>query len=329
MMKQLVESFPEQLEEGMEIGKAAKFKNSGSGVKNVLIVGMGGSGIGANFTATFASKHSSVPFFILKDYQIPNWVDEHTLGIASSYSGNTEETLSAFEEMLNKKAEVVCISSGGKLLQAALENNLNLIKLPEGKPAPRACLGYSLTAQLYGLHHCGLINNDFEQQLLASITLLKTDKEEIKEKAMQVAGLLTSKLPVIYSTAEMEAIAVRFRQQLNENSKLLCWHHVIPEMNHNELVGWYQQYPNILVILIRTKSDHPRNKQRIDFVKEVANHYSSGTIEIMAKGDSYLERSIYLNHLFDWVSVYLAEKRGVDVMSIKVIDTLKQMLKDS
>ena len=185
-----------------------------------------------------------------------------------------------------------------------------------------------MIAQLYALHHLGLIDAGFETDLKQSIALLRTDQEEIKERAMQVARLMKGRMPIIYTTPEMEAIAVRFRQQINENAKLLCWHHVVPEMNHNELVGWYQQYPEILVLFLRSKSAHPRNQVRMDFVKEIANHYSSGVIELVTKGNSAIERSIYLVHLLDWVSVYLAELRGVDVMSIKVIDTLKAMLKD-
>ena len=147
--------------------------------------------------------------------------------------------------------------------------------------------------------------------------------EEIKNKAEKIAALIKGKIPVIYTSDRMEAVAVRFRQQINENSKFLAWHHVIPEMNHNELVGWKDVYDNIAVIYFRNKDDFRRNAVRMDINKEVISKYCDSIIEIYSKGQSLVEKSMYFVHLGDWVSWYLAELRGVDALEVNVIDHLK------
>ena len=121
----------------------------------------------------------------------------------------------------------------------------------------------------------------------------------------------------------MEAVAVRWRQQINENAKMLCWHHVIPEMNHNELVGWRDQRPDVAVIWLRNRDDFNRTSVRTDINKDIVEHYTHTSIELWSKGKSLIEKAFYLVHLGDWTSVYLAELRNVDPVEIKVIEFLK------
>jgi glucose/mannose-6-phosphate isomerase len=145
-------------------------------------------------------------------------------------------------------------------------------------------------------------------------------------EAHQIANKLHDKLPVIYCTALHEGIAIRLRQQLNENAKILCWHHVVPEMNHNELVGWSRAYTEAAVIIFNDKDENPRNKLRMDFCRKVFDKYAAEIIEIPSKGESAIIKKLYWIHLGDWVSMFLAEKRNVDAMDIKVIDNLKNEL---
>ena len=159
--------------------------------------------------------------------------------------------------------------------------------------------------------------------------MLKAEQDQICDRAHQIAGVLDTKLPVIYATRRMEPVAVRFRQQLNENSKMLAWHHVIPEMNHNELVGWRSNHNDKAVVFLRNRDDFPRNQKRIEIIKEVIGNFSSSLIDIYSRGNSLIQQSMYLVHLLDWVSVYIADNRGVDAMEIKVIDYLKSSLSDS
>lgn len=119
---------------------------------------------------------------------------------------------------------------------------------------------------------------------------------------------------------------MRWRQQINENAKMLCWHHAIPEMNHNELVGWRDQRPDVAVVWLRNHDDYPRTAIRTDINKEIVEHYTQTSIQVLSKGKSLIEKALWLVHLGDWVSVYLAELRNVDPIEIKVIDFLKAEL---
>ncbi len=160
----------------------------------------------------------------------------------------------------------------------------------------------------------------------ASIALLDAEMDDIQTKAKMIANMLFGKVPVIYTTDRMESVAVRFRQQVNENAKMLCWHHVIPEMNHNELVGWRIKNEDLAVIIFRNKDDHPRNQVRIDINKEIISNYTTSLIEVYSKGNNLVERSLYFVNLGDWISVYLADLRKVDSIEVKVIDFLKSEL---
>ncbi len=325
-MDQLVQKFPAQLEEALEIGRNASVKPHHHPIHEIYVAGLGGSGIGANFVAEFVRAESKIPFTIGKGYSIPNFIDKNTLAICSSYSGNTEETLNCFHQMLGTGAKIVVISSGGKLIELAKENGLDFIQLPNNWPSPRACLGFSLVQQLFILFKLGIIKDTSMQQVETAAKLLNTEILDIQQKAKMIAQFLKGKTPVIYTTDRMEAVAVRFRQQINENAKMLCWHHVIPEMNHNELVGWRTEDQNLAVVYFRNRDDFPRNSVRMDINKEIINNYTSSIIEVYSKGASLIEKSLYFVHLGDWVSVYLAELRGVDPVEIKVIDYLKSEL---
>ena len=325
-MDKLIDKFADQLREAVKIGRAAKIKKSPNPVHQVYIAGLGGSGIGGNFVSEWVRDHCPVPLIVGKGYSIPAHVNSKTLAIVSSYSGNTEETLSSFDRLLKSGAKLVCITSGGQLINLAREHNLDHIQIPDDWPSPRACLGYSLVQQLYVLFYSGLIDNSFEAEILHAADLLDREEEDIRTRARQIAGMLVDKTPVIYIADRMESVAVRWRQQINENSKMLCWHHVIPEMNHNELVGWRDQRSDLAVVMLRNRSDHPRVQMRMEINKEIISEFTNGFIELYSKGTSAILRSMYLVHLGDWVSFYLAELRNKDAVEVKVIDYLKAEL---
>lgn len=322
-MKQLVTDFPQQLQEALDIGRLAQITRSEYPIHKIFVAGMGGSGIGANFVEAFIKDECVVPMLIGKGYDLPKYVDENTLAIVSSYSGNTEETLSAFDKMQATGAKVVCVASGGKVIQKAKEDGLDYIQLPSGKPSPRACLGYSFVQQLFILNKLNLISDSTIKNVEASIELLKNEQEKIKAEAYDIAEKIQNKIPVIYSAERMEPVAVRFRQQIAENAKMLAWHHVFPEMNHNELVGWTSKNENLALIYLRNQDDNSRTQVRIEITQEIIQKYTSTLIEVWSKGDSFVEQVMYCVHLVDWISVFLSDLRGVDVMEVNVIDYLK------
>ncbi len=326
MMDQLIARFPDQLVEALEIGEQARINYHTHKIHKVYVAGLGGSGIGADFVKEFIKDSSMIPYNIGKGYSIPKYVDVYTLAICSSYSGNTEETLSSFYQMLETGAKIVVISSGGKLIEEAKKRQIDYIQVPSDWPSPRACLGYSIVQQLFIMHKLGFIDDNFKQGIRAAIDLIKFDTEAIQSAAKQVAERIVDKVPILYVTDRMEAVAVRLRQQINENAKMLCWHHVIPEMNHNELVGWTENHPDKAVIYLRNKDDDSRNQLRIDINQEIISKYTDTIIDIFSKGNSLIEKVLYLVHLGDWISWYLSVHRGADAVEIGVIDYLKSEL---
>jgi glucose/mannose-6-phosphate isomerase len=327
-MKQLVSDFPVQLKEALIIGQSYKFLAGGKDFSNVILTGLGGSGIGGSIVQNYVFDKLKVPFVVNKDYFLPSFVSSSSLVIVSSYSGNTEETIAALQQAIKVKATVVCITSGGKISEIAKKKKLDCILMPAGMP-PRACVGYSMVQVLYTLGGLGLIKNIFEKEINAAIKLITSDIKDIQKKANALATKLNGKLPIIYASADFEGVAIRFRQQLNENSKMLCWHHVIPEMNHNELVGWKDKAPEKAVIILRNEDDYERVQLRIDINKKVIKKYTPNVYELYSKGNSYWEKVFYFIHVTDWVSVILADLRNQNATEVKVIDFLKGELAKS
>lgn len=327
-MKQLVQAFPTQLHEAIIIGQSYRFHTPKKDFANVVLTGLGGSGIGGSIVQNYVADKMKIPFIVNKDYFLPSFINADSLVIVSSYSGNTEETLAAMKQAIKAKATVVCITSGGKVSDIAKRKNLDCILLPTGMP-PRSCLGYSMVQVLYTLQHFGYIKSDFEASLKAAIKLLKAEEKDIQKQAKALAKKLAGKTPIIYAASSFEGVAVRFRQQINENSKMLCWHHVIPEMNHNELVGWRDKDATRAVVFLRNENDYERTQMRMDINRQVIRKYTSNITELWSKGKTHFERVFYIVHLTDWVTVYLADLHGVDATEVKVIDHLKNALADA
>jgi glucose/mannose-6-phosphate isomerase len=321
-MKDLIKDFSNQIAHAIVIGNGYSASEWNANISNVLISGLGGSGIGGTIAAEVVAGEARIPILTNNGYFIPSFVGINTLFLACSYSGNTEETISAAELAHAEGAKIVVITSGGKLKEMASANGWDFIGIPGGQP-PRASFGLSFPEVLYVLHAHNIISKDFEKDLEASIALLDETEEEVKREALEITDKLFGKLPVIYAADGFGGVATRFRQQVNENSKMLCWHHVIPEMNHNELVGWRTKDEDLAVVLFRNESDYDRVQARMNINKDTFAEYTSTTVEIWSKGDSDLQRSLYLIHIGDWISYFLAEKKGIDETEVKVIDHLK------
>jgi len=323
MMDQLIARFPEQLEEALQIADKAKITSHDHKIHKVYVAGLGGSGIGADFVSEFIRDECKIPYTVGKGYSIPAYVDQNTLAIASSYSGNTEETLYSFEQIEKSGAKIVIISSGGKLIEIAKEEGYDFVQVPGDWPSPRACLGFSLVQQLGVMYKLGLISDKSLKSIKSSIALIESKSEAIKTEAKEIADKLFNKLPIIYTTDRMSSVAVRLRQQINENSKALCWHHVLPEMNHNELVGWRDKNQDLAVIYLRNDDDFKRNSVRIEINQQILSKYTDTIINVYSEGNDLIEKAMYLVYLGDWVSWYLSQLRGMDSIEVDVIDFLK------
>jgi glucose/mannose-6-phosphate isomerase len=324
-MDELIAGFTQQLTRAIDIAESAKLRKNKVPFRNVLLSGLGGSGIGGTIVSNILKDDIGIPVVTNKEYSIPQFINENSLVVISSYSGNTEETLSALMQCIKKGAHIVCITSGGLVKDYAELHKLDYVQIDGGMP-PRACFGLSFVQMLYVLHYYGLIEGGFKQNLKKAIERLDAEEEEIRKTARSLAGRLHGKLPVIYADAKFEGVAIRFRQQINENAKMLCWHNVVPEMNHNELVGWTKELDLLSVIFLRNNNDYERNQERMEFTKDVVKTYASDVMELYSKGDTDIERSLYLIHVTDWISYFLAELQVVDAMEIDIINKLKNKL---
>ena len=327
-MKNLIASLPQHIRQALLAAEQAPFKHPGRRFDEVLITGLGGSGIGGSMAAEWLAPHAKVPVLVNKDYDLPAFADRNTLVIASSYSGNTEETVQAATSALERGCEVAVISSGGKMAALAAEKGLNVLTMPGGNP-PRSMLGYSLSNLLIMLFRYGLEMPDPKPLLEQAARLLEDEQDAMRTQAAALAVGLTHATCAVYAPVGYAAVAERVRQQLNENSKMLGWNAPIPEMNHNELVGWAAGNETFAALFLRGKAENPRNALRAEINKKQIGEKTARVFEITAHGSNHLAEMLYLVHITDWLSWELSEIHGADIMDIAVIDYLKTSLANS
>lgn len=322
-MKQLIFDFPKHISANTLLENKPKIQGE---IRNVVILGMGGSGIGGRIVNSIVAGKCTVPVIIINNYKVRGFINEHTLAIASSYSGNTEETIEAMKAARDKGAKVVCVTSAGKLSEMAQAEKMAWVKLPSGYDAPRACLAFSMKALLTIFTECGLIEDEFLKNLEDVPSFLEKHQAEIYAQAQELAEKTKGKFKILYAENDFEAVMVRWKQQLNENAKELAIHNVVPEMNHNEIVGWESVNRDKIVLYIRNELDLPRNQKRMDIMREIIAPNANDIIDVPTKGDTFLKRLFYTIHLGDFYSLVLAEMNEVNVMEVQSIMKLKQEL---
>jgi glucose/mannose-6-phosphate isomerase len=332
----VIKNFPAQLEKAVEIGKSIVIKNiDKSKIKNVVISGLGGSAIGGDLIKLYTKDTLSVPVIVNRDYFLPKFVNENTLVIISSYSGNTEETNSAHEDAIKKGAQVICISTGGKVKELADKRNQTVVIIPTGYQ-PRLALGFMFFAQLHILIKLDLLQ-ELSSDIDETINLMEERSKEYsnystKNNSIRLAETIKGRFVFIYTTPNTEIIGVRWRGQLNENSKVILSTHTFPELDHNEIVAWTKDggLQNILssslVIFLKDKNDFDRVTYRTKVTKEIFSNLNKNIIEFEGSGSTYLARIFDLMYLIDWASFYLAMLNAVDPADIKNIVHLKDKL---
>lgn len=335
-MFEVLENFAHQIEEAVEIGNSAAADVSYSNIKNIIICGMGGSAIGGDLLRSTLQYETKIPIFVNRNYRLPSFADENTLVIASSYSGNTEETLSAYMEAKEKGCRIICISSGGNLSLLAENEKRVLIKIPKGYQ-PRCALAYSFFPLLILMNKMGF-SGDKTDEINEVISRIKKRSEEYTKisdsnPAIKIAGHLQGKFPVIYSSTDLLDIAnLRWRCQMNENAKSLAFGNLLPEMNHNEIVGW-QENPELLkkiaIVSLEDKKDHEQIRKRQEITLDIISPLADMQIRIEGEGISLLERIFDLIYLGDWVSFYLAILNKVDPTPVEKINYLKSKLTEN
>jgi glucose/mannose-6-phosphate isomerase len=333
-MRKLLIQFPGQVEEAVRIGGTVKLPFSAGDITSVVVTGLGGSAIGADLLRSYLASELKVPFIVNRNYELPEFVGPKTLVVVSSYSGNTEETIAAYADARKRKARIACISSGGEISKIAQKSKHPLLTIPKGLP-PRAALGFSFFP-LLGVVTAARLVRPRKADIAETVKLLTAKAKAYsanndKNPALRLAKDLYTKLPVIYSASDrFDVVNLRWRGQFAENSKQLAFGHVIPEMNHNELVGWKVlrrvMEEDITVVFLRDRGDHKRVQLRMGITNDIVSQYSSRVREVWSEGRSLLARTFSLVSLGDWVSFYLAILNGIDPTPVKVIDYLKNEL---
>ncbi len=324
-MKELIEAFPNNLSEALNIAQQAKFSQPKNEIRSIVICGMGGSGIGGKIVSQWIENDSKVPVLFTQDYTLPAFVNENTLVIGSSYSGNTEETLYAVEEAKKRNCHIIGICSGGKMESFCKTNGYDHVIVPGGNP-PRTTLAFSLVQLTNIFAQLGFGKQEYLKELESARELLINNQSQIIQEAKEIAQKLDGKTIAVYSSAEYDGVGIRAKQQFNENAKVLCWQHVIPEMNHNELVGWGGGTNEYGALFLQTNDLSERNQKRFDISVETIKTKTDAVVVATAKGSNRIEKSIYLINLVDWVSFEWSQIRNVDPIEIKIIDYLKTEL---
>jgi glucose/mannose-6-phosphate isomerase len=333
-MRLLMQSLPAQVTAAMEAGRKLDLPVPPR-VAHVVVSGMGGSAAGGDVVRAAASAVLRVPLLVCRDYRLPGFLDSSTLVFASSYSGNTEETLAAYEQAQAAGAAIVCLTSGGRLASLAAEHRHPVLPLPPGLP-PRAALGYSAVLLLSALTAMKLVP-DMTGPLRETAGLLtrladryRPETPEAGNQAKRIARSLSGRLIAVYaSSANLEPAAVRWRGQIEENAKNLAFHHLVPEMNHNELEGWElppQLLAQIAVVFLRDPGDHPQVQRRFSLTAELIARKAGVVQQVWSEGESLLARIFSTICLGDYVSLYLAFLNSVDPTPVVVLETLKEKL---
>lgn len=335
-MATLLSDFPRQCHEGVRLGEDFRIP---LGLKNfvpsnILFSGLGGSAITGDLIADLVRDEAKFPILVNRDYSIPSFVDKKTLVFCISYSGNTEETIASYQEAHKRGARVIVISSGGKLTKLARNDRIISLCVPAGFP-PRAALGFLFFSALTIFQRLNLIKSR-RKEVKESLSLLAKFKEELslnipfrKNRAKRIAGKLQGKIPVVYTSNRLGAVAMRFQTQLAENSKQFAGRNLFPEMNHNEIMAWNNPL-NLLkkffIIFLRDKGDHQRVRSRMKITESLIAEYPEDILTIDSRGKGVLARNFSTLYLCDWVSFYLAIFNKVDPTPVERITLLKKRL---
>lgn len=331
-MGALISGFAEQCRAAWKNVESFSVPAAYRGARQIIVLGMGGSAIGGDLIRTLVAGECAVPIIVSREYAAPSWVGKETLAIAVSHSGNTEETISALEQVRSQGAMLLGITTGGELAQ---QKNMPLLQY-EFKSQPRAALGYSFVSLLGVVSKLSLISDPSSSLEQALKGLAELDREIgprtlfAENPAKRLAGKLFERIPIIYGGGVLEEVAHRWKTQMNENAKTTASYDLMTELNHNAVVGY--QFPTrslkglTFVSLLSSQAD-TRLQKRFEVTAQLLRNNGLAHEPIYVKGDSALEEMLWAIHLGDYTSYYLALLYGVDPTPVAAIDFLKNALK--
>jgi glucose/mannose-6-phosphate isomerase len=319
-IQQSIQQFPDLIEDAYS--RASGFRVDHN-IKNIIIAGMGGSGIGGELLKTYL-RGINLRIEVVKEPILPKFADKNTLLIVSSYSGNTEETIAVYRQALRKNCKVLGITSNGKLQKLCERNNFPHILMPQGFQ-PRAALPYSFFMLLRILENSELIPSQ-KNYVKETIKVLK--KNIYKSIIVDIVERLKDKIPLIYASDKFGAVVKRWKTQFNENTKIPAFCNVLPEMNHNELQGFGKLSKNFQAIILKDEKDDKIVLKRIKPTKALLKKQGVSSLEISITGSCTLAKIFSAIYIGDLASYYLALKYKVNPDEVPIIEGLKEKLKE-
>ncbi|MFC2130115.1 bifunctional phosphoglucose/phosphomannose isomerase [Bacteroidota bacterium] len=343
-MYDILKAFPGQVKDAVIIGENSNGFSNSLTSKKFAVLGMGGSAIGGDILASYLSNTNGTKDFIIntiRNYTLPGFIDRDTNIIGSSYSGGTEETITAFSEAMERCDNLICITTGGKLGEIAENKSIPIIKIPSGYQ-PRCALGYSFFPMLFAILKTNLMDSPtistIRNEINETIDILRKRANEYSalddhNQALNLAKKIFGTVPVIYSSVDcMDSVSTRWIRQIQENAKHLAFGGLLPEMNHNEINSF--SYPSdisqrLSLIFVRDIVDHPRTQKRFDALTKLIAENVKQVITVRSDANSLLGRMFDMIYLGDWVSYYLAILNRTDPTPIPLITKLKNILLDT
>jgi len=332
-----IEDLPRHCRQAWQDAVAFSLPADYSTCDKVVVAGMGGSAIGADLLSSLASQEGRTPVWVHRDYELPPWVDDRTLVVACSHSGNTEETLSSFCAALRTPAKKLAVTTGGKLKSLADDNDVPVLHF-ECPTEPRTAFGHNFFSLLGLAHRLGIVSvepRDLDETLglLEDLTArLGKDVPQERNPAKQLAGRLWGRLIVVYGAGILAKVALRWKAQVNENSKSHAFAEALPELNHNAVVGyklptWAGEKTS--VVMLRSPSSRPRMLKRYEVTAELLADAGIACDVVDVEGKIPLAQAMSSVRLGDFVSYYLALLNGVDPSPVAAIDYLKRRLAET
>lgn len=329
--RQMLLDSPDQFATGFEISDGVKVEGD---FKSIMISGMGGSALPGNILRVYLSElfknnpeHKRFEVYQNRYYSLPHEAYDECLNFLSSYSGNTEETLESFEEVLENRLPAIGISSGGKVEQICKENNIPHIKMPMPFPnfQPRLGTGYFFGALIQVLINQGMIP-DTKDQILAAANKLKENIESIENRGKELAQKIKGQTPVFYTSTKYKPIAMVWKIMINENGKTPAFWNFFPELNHNEMNGFVTRQGEFIAIMLRDRNDHPRNLKRFEVTAKVLGDTGmESQIIDYEEGDVFYKMFSSLL-LGGFTSYYLALEYGNDPTPVELVEKFKKLL---
>ncbi len=318
-MKGVLEQFPEQVPKGVDLAGNIAVKKED--IDCIVIAGMGGSALAGEILKTYLDIE--IPIVIVRDYTLPKFVNERSIVFSCSYSGNTEETIASLREATKRKCKIISMSVGGKLEGYSKEFKLKHIKLPKGMQ-PRNSYGYMFFIMLKILENSKIVPDQAEE--IAS-TYQILNKSGYVEKAQHIVNEIDGKIPIIYSSDKMKAVAYKWKIGFNETGKVKAFYNIFPELNHNELVGYTHVKDPFHVIILKNEKDHPKVKKRMDITKGLISSKKVEVTEMEFKGKSALARIFSAIYMGDWACFLLSLKQGIDPSPVDMVEDFKAKMK--